>query len=113
MDSSTTTPKAETPPAAPKPAETPAPKGRRPPRNLHELKAALDGQPPVPAAPPAETPAAEKPPKPPGKPKDVAELAERLGLDVKDVYGIAVPSDQVEGLTFGKLKDLAAEHEAF
>jgi hypothetical protein len=55
--------------------------------------------------------------KPPAKskPKDLKTLAETLGVEVKDLYDIAIPSgrDGEEPTTLGKLKDHFAEREDF
>lgn len=49
------------------------------------------------------------------KPKDLNGLAEKLGLKVADLYAVEIPSarEGAEPFTLGKLKDLAAEHDAF
>ena len=49
------------------------------------------------------------------KPKDLAALAASLGADAKELYALEVPSAREggEAFTLGKLKDLAAEHDAF
>lgn len=49
------------------------------------------------------------------KPKKLEQLAEALGLEEADIYAIEVPPKQkgAEALSFGKLKDLAAEHGDF
>lgn len=62
---------------------------------------------------PAETRAGEKKPVQKVKPKTLSDLAERLELEVKDLYDIAIPSDKLEGLTLGKLKDHMSEREDF
>lgn len=62
-------------------------------------------------ATPAETQGGATPPK--GKPKTLTELAERLGVEVKDLYDLEIPSDKLKGLTLGKLKDHMAERETF
>lgn len=63
-------------------------------------------------APPAETPDGKKPTEK-VKPKTLSEAAERLGLEVKDLYDLEIPSDKLEGLTLGKLKDHMVERENF
>lgn len=49
------------------------------------------------------------------KPKNLTELAEKLSIKVDDLYGLEIPSKvkDAEPYTLGKLKDLAAEHDAF
>jgi len=47
------------------------------------------------------------------KPKNLNELAERLGVEVKDLYDMEIPSDKLKGMTLGKLKDHMAEREKF
>jgi hypothetical protein len=63
---------------------------------------------------PAETRAGDdKKPTQKVKPKTLSDAAERLGLEVKDLYDLEIPSDKLEGLTLGKLKDHMAEREDF
>jgi hypothetical protein len=65
-------------------------------------------------ADPAETPAGDdKKPAEKVKPKTLAQAAERLGVEVKDLYDLEIPSDQLKGLTLGKLKDHMVERENF
>lgn len=46
---------------------------------------------------------------PKGKPKDLADIAARLGVEVSDIYEAVIPVGQGrEALTIGKLKDQAA-----
>jgi hypothetical protein len=66
---------------------------------------------PAESSEPAETQSGDEPRK--GKPKTLTELAERLGVEVKDLYDLEIPSDKLKGLTLGKLKDHMAEREAF
>lgn len=49
------------------------------------------------------------------KPTDLKSLAEQLGVEVKDLYDLQIPSRQEgkEPWSLGKLKDLAAEHDEF
>jgi hypothetical protein len=91
--------------------ETPAP----PSNPLRELAAKLNAEK---EADPAEKPAEGDPPKKPAakaKPKDLTTLAETLGVEVKDLYDLEIPSTRegAEPFTLGKLKDLAAEQDAF
>lgn len=79
--------------------------------SLRELAALLRS--PDDTADPAETQSADDSPPTKAKPKTFAELAERAGLKVEDLYGIEIPSDKVKGLTLGKLKDHAADQENF
>jgi hypothetical protein len=60
----------------------------------------------------AEKPDGEKPPEK-VKPKDLNALAETLGIEVKDLYDMEIPSDKLKGMTLGKLKDHMAEREKF
>jgi hypothetical protein len=49
------------------------------------------------------------------KPKSIAALAETLGVDVKELYDVEVPSSRQgeKPYTLGRLKDLAAEQDDF
>lgn len=61
-----------------------------------------------------ETPepsAGESPEKP--KPKDLTSLAETLGVTVKDLYALEVPSSKGEKYTLGQLKDAKAAEDEF
>lgn len=53
--------------------------------------------------------------KPKPKPKSLEAVAEALGLEVADLYEVAIPAKAkgAEALSLGKLKDLAAEHGEF
>lgn len=56
----------------------------------------------------------ESTPKGKGKPKTLNDAAERLGVDVKDLYDLEIPSSkQGEKFTLGQLKDHLAEREDF
>lgn len=78
-------------------------------RELAKLFAPIDEK-----ADPAETPAGDgKKPAEKVKPKTLAQAAERLGVDIKDLYDLEIPSDQLKGLTLGKLKDHMVERENF
>jgi hypothetical protein len=46
-------------------------------------------------------------------PKNLNELAEKLGVEVKDLYGIEFPSSDGESHTIGELKDLLANESDF
>lgn len=52
-----------------------------------------------------------------GKPKTLADLAETLGLEVKDLYEIAVPFDtgnnEAETRTLGEIKDAISDRDSF
>ena len=52
-------------------------------------------------------------PKKAAKPKDLNDLAERLGLEVKDIYAIEFPNASGETHTIGELKDLMAQESDF
>jgi hypothetical protein len=54
---------------------------------------------------------AEPPGTPPGKPKVLKDLAERLKLEDKDLYAIEVPMPDGKTLPIGKLKDAAAKQD--
>jgi hypothetical protein len=56
-----------------------------------------------------------QPPAPKDPPKNLAALAEALGVEVSKLYDIQIPSarDGEEPYTLGKLKDLAADHGEF
>lgn len=51
--------------------------------------------------------------KPKGKPKAFDDVAERLGVDVKDLYGVELTTGKGKKVTLGSLKDLADKSEDF
>ncbi len=100
-------------PSAP---EKDAPPATPPSNPLEALAAALKAE--RERDEPAETATETGDPKKPAakaKPKDLTKLAETLGMEVKDLYGIEIPSSRQgeQPYTLGKLKDLAAEQDAF
>ena len=61
-----------------------------------------------------ESPSKAEPPKAPqGAPKDFKALAERLGIESRDLYAVEVPMSDGQGVSLGKLKDAWAEREEF
>lgn len=50
---------------------------------------------------------------PPETPKDLAALAEKLGVEVKDLYAVEFPMQSGENRTIGDLKDMLAGESEF
>ena len=78
---------------------------------LRAIAAQLSGKPAEKQGdPPADKPAGA----PKGKPKNLDELAERLAVEVKDLYDVEIPSaGDGEPIKLGKLKDHYADRENF
>jgi len=67
------------------------------------------------SAEPDESPQDGKPPAKKGPPKNLDQLAETLGVEVKDLYGLELPSSKRKGekFTLGQLKDQYEAREEF